>query len=155
MTTIARVDPRSPEAVALMAALDRDLHDRYPEAHTIRGLHDADASSPRLIFLVASLDGAPVACGAVREIDAEAGEIKRMFVVPGRRGRGLARAILEALETHARAQGYRTLLVETGTRQHEAIALYRSSGYRDVPPFGDYVGNSYSVCFEKRIAAAS
>jgi putative acetyltransferase len=149
--TIARERPDSSSARTLMAALDRDLHGRYPEAHTIRGLYADDAKNPRLIFLVAYDGGDPVACGAVRELDADTGEVKRMFVVHERRGQGISRAMLVALEEHARREGYRALRIETGTRQHEAVGLYRSSGYRDIPPFGDYMGNPYSVCFEKAL----
>jgi putative acetyltransferase len=150
--TIAREHPDSPAARALIDALDRDLHGRYPEAHSIRGLYPDEAQNPRLIFLVAYDDAAPVACGAVRELDADAGEVKRMYVAHDRRGEGIARTILIALEEYARKEGYRTLRIETGTRQHEAIGLYRSAGYRDIPPFGVYVGNPYSVCFEKSVA---
>jgi putative acetyltransferase len=153
MVTIDRVAADSPDARALMRALDADLAGRYPEAHAIHGLHDGDAANPRLIVLVARLDGAPAACGAVRELAAQVGELKRMFVVPERRGQKLARALLEALEAHAIQEGYTTLRIETGTRQHEAVALYRSAGYLDIAPFGVYVGNPYSVCFETRLEA--
>jgi len=151
MLSIDRVASDSPDARALMSALDADLLGRYPEAHLIHGLYDGDAENPRLIFLVVRVDGAPVACGAVREIDARVGELKRMFVVPERRGQGLSRALLSALEAGARQEGYATLRIETGTRQHEAVALYRSAGYADIAPFGIYAGNPHSVCFEKHL----
>ncbi|HEX4348095.1 MAG TPA: GNAT family N-acetyltransferase [Vicinamibacterales bacterium] len=148
---IRRVPATDADAAALMRALDADLQGRYPEAHLIAGLDAADAASERLIVLVAYEDVRPMACGAVRELDATTGEVKRMFVVPERRGHGLGRAILDALESHARAEGYSTLKIETGTKQGEAIALYRSFGYRDIPPFGKYAGNAYSMCFEKDV----
>lgn len=148
---IRRLAPDHEDAAALMRALDGDLRRRYPEAAAISGLDPSDTESPRLIVLVAYAGDAPVACGAVRELDAATGEVKRMFVVPDRRGHGFGRAILEGLESHARAGGFRTLRIETGTKQPEAVALYRAVGYRDIPPFGKYVGNPYSVCFEKSI----
>lgn len=149
--TIRRLPPTDVDAVALMRGLDADLHARYPEADAINGLDPSDAESSRLIFLVAYTDERPVACGAVRELDQATGEVKRMFVVPGRRGQGFARAILDALESHARASGYSTLKIETGTKQPEAAALYRSCGYREIPLFGKYIGNPYSMCFAKEI----
>jgi GNAT superfamily N-acetyltransferase len=72
-----------------------------------------------------------------------------MFVEPSYRGRGIARQILVALEEAARATGYRALRLETGRRQPEAIHLYRSAGYREIPLYGEYVGNVRSLCFEK------
>jgi len=75
-----------------------------------------------------------------------------MFVRPEFRGRGLARHILTALESIARQCGYSRLRLETGTRQPEAIGLYNAAGYREMPCFGEYVGNSCRVCFDKRLA---
>jgi GNAT superfamily N-acetyltransferase len=74
-----------------------------------------------------------------------------MFVHPDHRRRGIAHAILAALEARAGALGYSTLRIETGSRQPEAIGLYQSAGYAAIPPFGKYVGNPYSHCFEKRL----
>ena len=72
-----------------------------------------------------------------------------MYVVPERRGAGLSRRILGALEDEARALGYRRVRLETGVRQNEALALYRSSGFAEIPRYGPYVGDELSVCFEK------
>jgi GNAT superfamily N-acetyltransferase len=147
----ARVDAASPDALDLMQALDNDLRDRYPGV-VVNGLRPDDAARPRFIFVVARIDGRPVGCGAVRELDPLVGEIKRMFVRPGHRGRGIARRVLSALEAHAAALGYTTLRLETGDRQPEALGLYKSAGYRAIIPFGEYVGNPFSRCFEKRLA---
>src|SRR6185295_1025197 len=94
--TIVRARPDSRDAVMLIDALDEDLKIRYRIDKT-NGLHPGDIQDPRLIFLVASLDGRPVGCGAVRELEPGAGEVKRMFVLPECRGRGIARALLAAL----------------------------------------------------------
>ena len=75
-----------------------------------------------------------------------------MFVRLEHRGQGIARAILAALEARAVELGFSTLRIETGGRQPEAVSLYRSAGYMAIPPFGKYVGNPYSLCFEKRLA---
>jgi GNAT superfamily N-acetyltransferase len=147
---IADVRPDSTGAVDLVAELDDELRERYPGA-IIPGLLPEDATD-RLVFLVARIGNRAVACGAVREVEPAIGEIKRMFVRLEHRGQGIARAILAALETRARELGYSTLRIETGTRQPEAVGLYESAGYAAIPPFGRYVGNSFSRCFEKRLA---
>jgi GNAT superfamily N-acetyltransferase len=146
---IAPVSPDSSDALDLIEALDEELLRRYPGA-VIEGLLPEDATD-RLAFIVARIGNRPVACGAVREIDPAVGEIKRMFVRPEHRGQGIARAILAALEARAAELGYSTLRIETGGRQPEAVALYKSAGYVVIPPFGKYAGNPYSHCFEKRL----
>ncbi len=75
-----------------------------------------------------------------------------MFVDPDVRRRGVARAILRALESAARDLGYHTLRLETGTRQSEALDLYASAGFGEIPRFGEYADDPFSVCFEKRLA---
>ncbi len=146
---IAQVRPDSTDALDLIDALDEELLRRYPGA-SIEGLLPEDVTD-RLVFLVARIGSRPVACGAVRELDPATGEIKRMFVRPEHRGQGVARAILAALEARAGELGYATLRIETGSRQPEAVGLYTSAGYVAIPPFGKYVGNPYSHCFEKRL----
>jgi GNAT superfamily N-acetyltransferase len=74
-----------------------------------------------------------------------------MYVAPEERGRGVGRALLAALEAAARALGLSRLVLETGDRQREAIALYRRAGFRDIPPFGEYVGSPLSVCMGKEL----
>jgi putative acetyltransferase len=146
---IAHVRPGSSDALELIEALDEELLRRYPGA-SIEGLVPQDVTD-RLVFLVARIGNRPVACGAVRELDPATGEIKRMFVCPEHRGQGVGRAMLAALEARAGELGYSTLRIETGSRQPEAVGLYTSAGYVAIPPFGKYVGNPYSHCFEKRI----
>jgi putative acetyltransferase len=137
------------DARALIAELDAELAERYP-SNAIHGLHPGETEDPRLVFLIARSAGEPVACGALRPLVAGTAEIKRMFVRRNHRGRGIARAVLEALEATARHSGYATLVLETGTRQPEALALYRRAGYVEREPYGEYVGNPFSVCMTKR-----
>ena len=151
LLVISRMRPDSPEARILIEARDADLRERYPETAVVHGLRVHDTDDPRLIFLVARLRDRSVGCGAVREREPGIGEVKRMFVVPNSRGRAIARQILVALETAARASGYSALRLETGTRQPEAIGLYRSAGYCDIQLFSEYVGNVRSLCFEKQL----
>ena len=149
---IVRARPDSPDALMLIGALDDDLKVRYRIDATF-GLHPQDVRDPGLIFLIASLDGRPVGCGAVRGLEPGVGEVKRMFVRPECRGRGIARALLSALEAGARSAGYTLLRLETGTEQPEAVGLYQSAGYRPAAPYGEYVGAPHSLYFEKSLAA--
>ncbi|HET9234745.1 MAG TPA: GNAT family N-acetyltransferase [Candidatus Eisenbacteria bacterium] len=147
---VSRQPPDSETAQQLLRELDEELASRYPSA-AIHGLHPGEADDPRLIFLVAELGSDPVGCGALRSLDAATAEIKRMFVRSAYRGQGIARTILLALESEAREAGYKKLWLETGSRQPEAIELYRTADYVPRAPYGEYVGNPYSVCMEKEL----
>ena len=143
-------DPRSAAAAQLIGALSRELASRYDFSDDGSGnFNPEDAAGPRSEFLVGFVEGRPVACGAYRPMDERAAEIKRMYVIPEQRGRGLSKFVLAELERRAARMGYRVARLETGTKQPEAIALYEGSGYRRIPNFGIYVGNPLSVCFEK------
>ena len=108
---------------------------------------------PDGVFVVARLDGSPVGCGGLRRFDARSAEIKRMYTDPSVRSRGVARRVLDALFDQARAIGYTRVVLETGTLQPHAIALYRSAGFRSMPCYGHYVHDPYSVCFEKELSS--
>lgn len=93
-----------------------------------------------------------VATGALTEADAGTVEVSRVGVHPDYRRSGLARRVLDALESRARTRGYPRLVLQTGFRQHGAIALYEGSGWTRIPPYGPYADDDIvSVCFEKRI----
>jgi GNAT superfamily N-acetyltransferase len=110
---------------------------------------------------VAWLDGAPAGCGAVRMLPADGilgggvAELKRMYVVPAERGRGLSRAILSELETRAPGLGATRVVLETGDKAHAALGLYESAGYARIPCFGAYAASPTSICFEKRLAISA
>jgi GNAT superfamily N-acetyltransferase len=148
------VVPASVEDVlrsGLIEELDADLRERYP-GEPVNGI---DPEAFRLAggyFVLAQCDARPVGCGAFRPHDPGTVEIKRMFVLPEFRGRGVARSILAALEAEARRRGYRRGVLETGVRQPEAIALYRACGYAEIGAFGPYVGSDRSVCFGKALS---
>lgn len=149
--SIEQVQATANEVRSLMAELDEELRQRYPAGTPVHGLGTRDAGDPNTVILVARATGQPVACGASRRLDDASIEIKRMYVRPSYRGRGLARRILTQLEARARAAGAARLVLETGVRQPEAIALYRSEGFTRIDPFGEYVGDEMSRCFEKRL----
>jgi GNAT superfamily N-acetyltransferase len=150
----------SPTAKALVAALDADLDERYAADTDVEGEPDyamlnvlsTSVAPPHGVFLVARLDGAPVGCGALRPHHGDGtGEIKRMYVVPEARGTGIARTLLTALEDEAVRLGYTRVVLETGTRQHEAMAMYESSGYTSIANYGAYRDSPLSRCYEKTL----
>jgi len=149
---IRREDLTSATAQALIEALNADLRARYPGDGSHYFRLDADEVRPgRGAFVVAYDADTPVGCGAVRVIAAGIAEIKRMYVVPSVRGRGIARRMLEMLEGEARALGVTKLMLETGTQQPEAIALYSKTGFSLTGPFGDYPPSPLNVFFEKHL----
>jgi GNAT superfamily N-acetyltransferase len=91
----------------------------------------------------------PAGCGAIKEYDDASAEIKRMFVLPGHRNKGLGSIILTELEKWAKELSFTRCLLETGKRQPDAIALYTKNGYIPIPNYGQYAGVENSVCFEK------
>jgi len=138
-------DPRGAEALALMEELDADLRARYPG----QAIHPA-APGELSVFLVARLDGRPAGCGALRLLG-EQGEVVRMYVRPGFRRRGVARAVLRGLEAAAREAGLRSLHLETGDNQAEAVALYRSEGFVPTGPYGPLASCPHSLFFRKAL----
>jgi putative acetyltransferase len=93
-----------------------------------------------------------VACGAMKEFDAATMEIKRMFVPIERRGSGFASKVLQELESWAIELGYNRLVLETGDKMPEAIGLYKKSGFKVIPNYGQYIDVLTSICFEKDIS---
>lgn len=152
--SVSREALSSPVALELVSALDLELSRMYPEPGATHFRLDAEeVAEGRGAFVVARVDGSPLGCGAVRRLDAETAEIKRMYVAPPARGRGVGRAVLAALEHAARGLGVRRLVLETGARQEAALALYRRAGFLVVPPFGEYRDSPLSVCMAKDLAA--
>ena len=146
---IRRESYGSEAARALTDPLATELLERHGRPGSGGEPPSADFDPPAGAFLVGSVDGVDVACGGVCRFDAETGEIRRMYVAPDHRGGGLSRRVLEALEGEARGLGYRRVRLETGVHQHEALGLYRSSGFEEIPRYGPYVDDDLSVCFEK------
>ncbi|WP_216209021.1 GNAT family N-acetyltransferase [Amycolatopsis aidingensis] len=146
-----------PDAVKLMDEVQQEYVVRYG-APDLTAMHAEEFTPPNGLFLVGYLDGAPVATGAWRAHDGPEPdflpgdvELKRMYVTTDARGRGFARAMLAELERTAVAAGRRRAVLETGTKQPEAIALYRSCGYTDIPKFGYYRHYAESVCLARQL----
>jgi putative acetyltransferase len=149
-------------ASALIATLNAELSALYPEpGATHFSLDPSEVALGSGTFVVARLDGRPIGCGAlrsvrdrelVRELGRGVGELKRMYVAREARGKGIGRALLDRLEGEARTLGLTQLVLETGTRQVEAIALYRRAGFKEIPPYGEYAASSTtSVCMAKEL----
>ncbi len=153
-TTVARADLTTPDARVLIDALNAELASTYaePGANHFR-LDPGEVSEGRGAFLILYSGGAPVGCGAVRLLDPAIAEFKRMYVVPAFRGRGLGRRLVVALEAEAAALGARELVLETGIRQEAALALYRATGFRPIPLYGEYcLSPETSICLGKEIS---
>ncbi len=137
---VAAVGPREPAARFCLNAYFAELAERFESgfdpARSIPA-EDAELTPPAGLLLVATLDGEPVGCGALKLHPGAAAEIKRMWISPAVRGRGLGRLMLTELEDRARAAGARMTRLETNGALTEAIALYRASGYREVPAFNE------------------
>lgn len=156
---IEQVDWAHPDAVALRARQRAEIAERY-------GTPDSEPGTPPsavdiaafFVAYAAAVDGqgAPsaVGCGGLRDLGDGAGEVKRMYVDPPWRGSGTASRILSALEDWARAQGWRSLRLETGDRQPDAVRFYTRSGYARIPNFGAYAGLESSWCFERPLHGA-
>lgn len=143
----------SADAQALCTAQQAEMLELYEGEADIGPTRDAPMFvPPRGIFLVVrDDDGRAVACGGVTRFDDERGELKRMYVVPDARGRGLGRLVLEDLERRARELGFASLVLETGDRQEAALALYRGAGFVRRPCWPPYDSRALSVCLEKRL----
>jgi GNAT superfamily N-acetyltransferase len=137
---IAPSDPRHPDARSCLRAYFDELARRFDggfdPARSISA-DDRELTPPAGLLLVATLYGGPVGCGALKFHDDAPTEIKRMWVTPTARGLGLGRRLLAELETYAGARGAHAVRLETNQTLDEAIALYRSAGYREVRPFND------------------
>jgi DNA-binding MarR family transcriptional regulator len=127
---IERVDPASPDARWCIGQYFDELDRRFES-----GFDPAASPVEDGTFLVAFMDGQPVACGAMKLLSPSIGYLKRMWVADMVRGLGIGRRMLEALEAQARELGMTTLWLETNQALQEAIRLYRSAGYREVAPF--------------------
>jgi GNAT superfamily N-acetyltransferase len=155
---VRRVDYLHPDAVLMVEAVQAEYVRRYG-GRDETPLDPAAFEPPEGAFFVGYLGDEPVATAAWRRSDVEAlgatrtAEIKRMYVAPVARGRGLARQLLAHVEADAAAHGFEALVLETGTKQPEAMSLYESSGYTRIPGFGFYRDQPLSRCYARRVVA--
>ncbi len=130
----------------LWAEVDHIYGNDTPSDPELAGMDAAGAG-----FIIARDAGEAIGCGAIRPFTDTIAEVKRMYVVPSKRGRGIAREMMHFLEQRARENGFSAVCLETGLRQPAAIRLYESLGYRRIAGFGDYKDDPLSVCFGKSL----
>ena len=149
MISVTRTNSEDPDFNELVKLLDADLAVRDGSDHAFY----AQFNKTDLIkhVVIAREEGTPVGCGAIKEFGPGIMEIKRMFVLPGYRKKGIASRILGELESWAAELNFSRCILETGKKQPEAIQLYLKSGYTPIPNYGQYAGIENSVCFEKKL----
>ncbi|MER5452969.1 GNAT family N-acetyltransferase [Streptomyces sp. NPDC002764] len=147
---IAAVAADDPRILRLVRDLDADLAARYPEEPCTGGAH----IHPAIRFLLAEVDHRPVGCCAVQPFPSPdtAAELKRMYVAPQARGRGIAARLLAQAEHTATALGHGEMRLETAVHQPEAIALYTRAGYTPIPNYPPYQDKTLSRCYAKPLS---
>lgn len=125
--------------LAIRDGADRDFYAQYNKIDKIK------------YVVVAYEEQEPVGCGAIKFFDENTMEVKRMYVAPNGRRKGIATSILTALEKWTKELNFQKCTLETGYKQPEAIAMYTKHGYKRIPNYGQYIGVENSVCFEKTL----
>ncbi len=150
MITTIRTNSDNLDFQILVKELDADLRIKDGDQH---GFYSQYNKIDKIKYVVIAYeDNTPIGCGAIKEFDIDAMEVKRMYVPPHMRGKGIATIVLKELENWAQELNYKKCVLETGKRQPDAIALYTKNGYKITPNYGQYIGVENSVCFEKGLA---
>ncbi len=147
MIIILRTTSTNADFLNLVKQLDAELDNMYGsemkfynEFNTVKGFKQV---------VVAYDNNTPAGCGAVKEYEPGIMEVKRVFVDPGFRGKGVAEKVMIGLEDYAREHGCKGMILETGDLQHAAIALYKKLGYKHIANYGQYAKAPSSICFNK------
>jgi putative acetyltransferase len=149
MISLARTNSDNQDFIDLVKNLDMELAKRDGDDHSFYSQFN---KIDKIKYVVLAYENEiPVGCGAIKEFENKAMEVKRMYVLAGSRGKGVAAKILIALEDWTKELSYTKCVLETGKRQPEAIQLYEKSGYKRISNYGQYIGIENSVCFEKKI----
>ena len=144
-----RTNAENKDFQKLVAELDADLKIRDGDDNSFYAQFN---KIDKIKYAIVAYDNKnPVGCGAIKEYSADTMEVKRMYVPPDYRGRGIAFTVLTELEKWAGELKYEKCILETGKKQPEAISLYKKSGYTIIPNFGQYQNVENSVCFEKKL----
>lgn len=147
MITLLRTDSSNIHFVELVTMLDNDLKIRDGEDHAFFMKYNKIDTIKQVV--IAYFENSAIGCGAIKDYNENTVEVKRMFVRPQNRGKGVAGMILSELEKWALEFNYTNTILETGKRQPEAIRLYQKSGYTLIPNYGQYIGVESSVCLTK------
>ena len=149
MIRLIRTSSDDKNFIALIKQLDKYLAEINGEQH---GFYDQFNKVDKIknVVVVYEYD-LPVGCGAIKQFDSDKMEIKRMYTLPEKRGKGIATLILNELEKWAAELSFKKCILETGKQLKDAISLYEKNSYKIIPNYGQYVGVENSVCFEKMI----
>jgi len=144
-----RTDASDADFIKLVALLDKELAETDGDEHSFYQQFNHIDHLANIVII--KENNQAIGCGAIKVLDGQAMEVKRMFVLREMRGRGLAGSVLAELEKWALELGFKRCRLETGKRQPEAIALYERNGYQRIPNYGQYTEVINSICFEKRL----
>jgi len=147
MIQLERTTSKNLDFQKLVAELDKDLAIRDGDDHAFYAQFNKIYTIKHVV--VAKLDNQVIGCGAIKAYDDSTMEVKRMFVDPEFRGKGIASIVLGELENWCSELGMKRCILETGENQHEAIALYHKNNYQIISNYGQYEGVEASFCFEK------
>jgi len=149
LITLKQTNSEDPDFKALVILLDAELDERYGAA---QGFFSQFNSLAQIKHVVVAYAGeSPVGCGAIKEYEPGTTEVKRMFVKQEHRGKGIAGMVLTELEKQARELGFYHTILQTGTSQPEAVALYEKKGYQHIENYGQYAGTEGSICMKKAL----
>ena len=149
MITITRTHSDNIHFQRLVKELDKDLAIRDGDEHAFYAQFN---KSDKIKHAIVAFDGAlAVGCGAIRAYDENSMEVKRMWVEPSYRGKGIASLMLKELESWTKELGFPKCILETGNKQLEAIELYKKNNYTIIENYGPYQGVANSICFDKSL----
>jgi GNAT superfamily N-acetyltransferase len=149
MITIIRTQSDNIHFQALVKELDKDLAIRDGDEHAFYAQFN---KSDKIKHAIVAFDGElAVGCGAIRAFDENCMEVKRMWVEPSHRVKGIASMMLKELESWTKELGFPKCILETGNKQLEAIELYKKNNYTIIENYGPYKGVANSICFEKSL----
>jgi len=149
MIAIKRTQSTDPDFKLLVKELDAGLRIVNGEMMDVYDQHNIIESLATVV--IAYQDDTPIGCGCFKPFDQDAVEIKRMFVRPAARGKGISAMVLKELESWAHSLGFKYTVLETGSRQVEALGLYNKAGYTSIPKYGPYVNLPDSICLRKEL----
>jgi len=149
MIRLLRTNSENPDFEKLVVLLDAVLREYDGDDHAFY----AQFNKSNLIneVIVAYKNDIAVGCGAIKKYDGQTAEVKRMYVLPDCRGKGIAKQVLDALEKWAAEIGFTNCILETGFKQVDAIHLYHKCGYQNIENYGQYIGIENSVCMQKKL----
>jgi GNAT superfamily N-acetyltransferase len=150
MLTLNRTNSSDADFITLVRLLDAELAEIDGAEHSFYAQYN---KIDKINHVIVAYDGtAPIACGAIKKMDDNSMEVKRMYTVKDFRGKGIASQVLAELEHWANELSYASCVLETGIRQPDAIRLYTKNGYIPVPNYGQYKGVENSRCFAKQLS---